>query len=394
MLTFTFHILFTNKPYHSSISTLGGEVTQITTNKLKSRQTNVSISPPGIGELELSFCSVLGRFDALVDTLSDEAKLGDAVCMGLDDAYARDDASNSMCSSSVIRLLQKQNKCKRYISTMNSSQKLVQDDGIIWGRSKADGYGKDVVQKVTSPSRSNRFTGSPIVPPKKFGARTLQPLLDAGIVYTNKNKQNDVFMHGWNLQDFWETVTWPREAEGGNVRFGLPVIEDLDSLMDEEEEGDQMISAPPRMVGGAPTPEPPVDQFAGQKNPFVLDIYSLKELNSEILDEKKDCVLFLSAAYCRTCKYLNPQYTKLARDSVQGGNGIVFAKANAVGKVGKDISRALGVEAVPAFCFFKAGQRYGSTISISKIPSKKLDAALELLISGGQWDGKRINDLK
>ena len=72
---------------HSSLSTLGGDVTQITTNKLirERKHAQVSISPPEIGELELGFSSVLGSFDAIVDTLEDEAKSADAMCMGLDE---------------------------------------------------------------------------------------------------------------------------------------------------------------------------------------------------------------------------------------------------------------------------------------------------------------------
>ena len=124
-----------------------------------------------------------------------------------------------------------------------------------------------------------------------------------------------------------------------------------------------------------------------------MDINGISDLNTEVLDPKKNCILFLSAAYCRTCKYLAPQYLKLARGHVQAGDDIVFAKANAVDKLGKDIRKTLGVDAVPAICFFKAGERYGSVLSVSKIPSKKLDAALDLLISGENWDGKSISKL-
>ena len=136
----------------SSLASLGGDVTQITTNKLlrPRKQSKVSVSPPGIGDEEFSFSSVM-NFDILVDSLSDETKLGEAACRGLnDDTIA---GGGGVCSSAVIKLLQKQNKCKRSISTMTSSQKKVQDDGIIWGRTKAIKFGKDVVQKISS-SRS------------------------------------------------------------------------------------------------------------------------------------------------------------------------------------------------------------------------------------------------
>ncbi len=372
----------------SSVSALGGEATQITTNKLvrQRKQPNVKISPPAVGKLELGFSSVLGNFDALVDTLSDEAKQGDAICRGLDlDAVSANGARG--CSSAVIRLLKEQNQCNRYISTLNASQKKVQDDGIIWGRSKADGYGKDVIKRVKNKGGSKHH----LVPPKKFGARTLQRLLDAGVIF--KNKEMEVFQHKWNMGDFLELVSWPREADGGNIRFGLPVVEDLDSIEDESEVEGRMVSAPP-LASNAVIPRSPSENgYVDKKNPYILDINGLSDLNTEVLDPKKNCILFLSAAYCRTCKYLAPQYLKLARGHVQAGDDIVFAKANAVGKLGKDIRKTLGVDAVPAFCFFKAGERYGSVLSVSKIPSKKLDAALDLLISGENWDGKSISKL-
>jgi len=181
-------------------------------------------------------------------------------------------------------------------------------------------------------------------------------------------------------------LSWPRDSEGANIRFGLPVIDDLD--IGEEEED---FPAPPN-ASVAPVPKPPKDEFEGEKNPYVLDIKNLEELNSHILDPKKDCILFLSAQYCRTCKYLTPQYTKLARNN-KGGD-VVFAKANAVGKIGKEVSKALAVDAVPAFCLFRAGERYGTTINVSRIPSKKLDVALELLRSGDSWDGQKLRGLK
>ncbi|GFH51760.1 hypothetical protein CTEN210_08236 [Chaetoceros tenuissimus] len=366
-----------------SIATLGGDAQQITANtSLKPRKnvSNVKVNGPGIGEEEFSFSSIM-NFDALVDTLSDETKLGEAACRGLMDSDAILGA-NEECSSSVIKLLQRQNRCNRYISTMTAPQQKVRDEGIIWGRGKANDFTKDANAKASSTIRKHLST---MHTPKRFGRKTLQPLLDAGVVFQRKAKDN-VLSHSWNLQDFWELLSWPRDAEGGNIRFGLPVVEDIDSL---EMEGERMISAPPST--GKSGPATPRDEFAGKKNPFVVDINDLKELSHEVIEQEKDCVLFLSAAYCRTCKKLSPQYTKLARDHAKAGNGITFAKANTAGKLGKDVVKAMGVDSVPAFAFFKDGKRYGSVISISKMPSKKLDVAIDLLLSGGEWDKQKVN---
>jgi hypothetical protein len=84
----------------------------------------------------------------------------------------------------------------------------------------------------------------------------------------------------------------------------------------------------------------------------------------------------------------------MARERLKFGDDVVFAKANAVGKLGKEVRRTLGLDAVPAFLFFKAGKRYGTVLSVSKMPSKKLDFALDLLIAGDNWDGKSIGRLK
>ena len=363
-----------------SIATLGGDVHQITTNTSLKPRKNVKVTGPGIGDEEFSFSSIM-NFDALVDTLSDETKLGEAACRGLMDSDAILGA-NEDCSSSVIKLLQRQNRCNRYISTMTVSQQRVRDEGIIWGRGKANDFTKDANAKASSTHREYL---SSIHTPKNFGRKTLQPLLDAGVVFQRKAKDN-VLSHSWNLQDFWELLSWPRDAESGNTRFGLPVLEDIDSL---EIESERMISAPPST--GKLGPATPQDEFVGKKNPFVVDINDLKELSHEVIEQKRDCVLFLSAAYCRTCKKLSPQYTKLARDHAQAGNNITFAKSNTTGKLGKDVVKAMGVDSVPAFAFFKDGKRYGSVISISKMPSKKLDVAIDLLLSGGEWDKQQVN---
>ncbi len=432
-------------------------MTQVSTNKLlqiklplqRSNKHSVDRTQPGISMGkdmdEVPFSSVIGKFDALVDTLTDEGQStasssmssnrnrnGDVMCrLGYD--YATTESSMP-CNSAVITELNKQNECHRYISTVSQSQLTIKDDGILFGRGKADKYGKEVVKKAMSMSSSSKqkqrqFQFNGIASPKDFASLTLQPLLDAGVIYKQskdsirkggQSGNEEVLLNGWNLNDFWELVSWPRDAEGGNVRFGLPMVEDLDSSSyynyydtDDDDEGEEndlqqqeqqepplpeeedgvAMATPISPSPGKPRKSPPKDEYEGKTNPHVLSLKSLSELNDQIIKPKKPCVLFLSAQYCRTCKYLTPQYTKLARN-MSDDEGIVFAKVNTVGKVGKEVSRALNVDAVPAFCFFRDGNRYGKTLSISKMPSKKLDAAIELLMSGEEWDAKMIRNLK
>jgi hypothetical protein len=75
----------------------------------------------------------------------------------------------------------------------------------------------------------------------------------------------------------------------------------------------------------------------------------------------------------------------MARIAKEEGE-VVFAKAETSGRWGKELGRYLEVEAVPAFILFRKGARYGSALSVSKLPSKKIDRALQLLESGAEWD--------
>ena len=65
---------------------------------------------------------------------------------------------------------------------------------------------------------------------------------------------------------------------------------------------------------------------------------------------------------------------------------IVFAKAEASGRFGKELGRFLEVDAVPAFVLFRKGKLFGTPLSASKFPTPKISRALELLQSGADWD--------
>lgn len=383
---------------------------------VKSRNESVSISQPGVGDLEIPFSSALRKFDAIVDTLSDESSgnsqdNSSTICI-LGSEYGTD---RETCNSAVISQLNKQNKCHRYISTISTSQMKVRDNGILFGRGQAEKYIQGIVRKFQAQGTRPLLETLPAIyepapPPKCFGTKTLQILFDAGVIYkSNKDalrRNQDILVQPWNLNDFFELVTWPRDSEGGNIRFGLPTVEDIDSMitemLDEDENG--IAFATPVGLGSTTSrsgtaipsslPEMSTDVSGDRKNPYVIEVESLADLNDEIIRPKKDCILFLSAQYCRTCKYLAPQYTKLARSNSLNDGDLVFAKTNTVGKVGKEVSKALGVDAVPAFVLFRDGERFGTTLSVSRMPSKKLNAALELLTTGDDWDGKKVMRLK
>lgn len=80
------------------------------------KQGNVSILPPEVGELNIGFASAIGKFDVLVDTLSDEGRAGESMCIGINNDW--DDfntESGEECSSAVILDLKKRHNCQRYV---------------------------------------------------------------------------------------------------------------------------------------------------------------------------------------------------------------------------------------------------------------------------------------
>ena len=142
------------------------------------------------------------------------------------------------------------------------------------------------------------------------------------------------------------------------------------------------------------------------QNPFVMDIDSLSMITEEIVLTKRNCILFVSAPYCKLCRALNPQYTRMARIYTEKAkadkemiddddhNQLVFAKVSSGGKEGKQITFSLQVDSVPTFILFRNGERYGDAFGATKLPSKKLDLAIEYLMSGKDWDTDVFQDDK
>ena len=361
--------------------------------------TTVKILPPCIGPDDTGFSEYIDTFDCLVDTLSEEPP-------------------------SVITELSRQHNCDRYVSTYSKSQQIIRDKGILFGRDAAKQY---VVDAATNSLISANANGGNvnIASPKGFGVKTVQKLLDANVVYRPRDQKmtnKDVFVREWSLKDFWEFTSWPRDADGeGNTRYGLPVLETEDfdlvyamSLAEDEANaavqngdgnGDEESIPSLRRVA------PGLTRGAAD-NPYVMDVNGVEGLNRQIVGPRKHAVVFCSATWCRTCRSLKPKYTKIAREASSAleekrkaarGDGvdddddeeeeITFAEADTTGTNGKLLSRYLDVEAVPAFVLFQSGKMYGEPLSISRLPSKKLNFALELLRSGKEYDAEAIEAL-
>lgn len=333
----------------------------------------------------------------------------------------------------MVDQLKSQYQCDNYISTYTRSQRMIRDLGPLFGQGKQRNYERDAQNIVTSElllSGSHRTIHS--ITPRNLTMYTamLEKLIDNKVTCNGRMLRGNAAVKGWNLQDFMEYTTWPREAEGANIRYGLPVLEDFswnEVEMEEENNVEEDDQQKQRKGRGVMLP-------STLNNPFILDIFGLEDLESLIVGEKRNAVLFLSAPYCRICKRIYPQYSRMARLGKEvHDDGVTFAKADTMGVKGTSLSKAMEVNAVPAFILFRKGgmlcvtsfhlsfkynimeysffqfkswflcdvlhalcfitEKYGTTLSVSRLPSKKLEKAVEYLSSGQEWDAKVFREL-
>lgn len=348
-----------------------------------------------MGESETGFASYLGEFDSLVDTIGNERTSSDG-----------DDDNMISFGESTLQMLKSQHKCSNYVSTLTRSQDIVANEGIFGGPGKADGYS----EKIGSlPSLMKNRESQSIIPPKAIGS-TLETLMKNGVIFNEKkrskacSKKSDA-IRGWSLSDFWEQMSWPRDSSGsGTTRFGLPVREDPDEIEDDDEfmisegsyegpssreswdsyDDDFDLSIPSSSK---------VKNRAIQNNPYVLNVVDIDGFRNEIVDTEKNCIMFMSAKFCKTCKTINPAYTRMARINQENGkaDNYSFVKAETSGPSGKKLARLVSVRAVPSFVFVREGKILGQTYA-SRLPSPKVDRAIELLASGEDWDYSLCDD--
>lgn len=358
----------------AALRTLDCQVTVVSTEKPAGLPASIRHLTPSVGEENLAFCTALDQFDSLLDLLGDEQSDGPSG------------------GSIILRSLAEKHGCHIYASARTESQKLMVDNGLLWGPAKS----KEHVEKLQS--RAIKATSAQFPSPVAFGA-TVQSLLEKGFVLKPPQqppKADAVFVRGWSLKDFWEYTTWPREA-AASVRFGFPWTDER--LNDDEDEDDEgpMLSAPPLNPSDVRPDMFLTTEDEEVDNPYVFGVNSVRGLQ-KIVEDETTCLLFLSAPFCRTCRYLKPQYQRMARkylDTASDLNqdlGFVFVKAEANGAAGKELGRALNIDAVPSFLFFKKGRRYGKSMSISRLPSKKLEMAIEYLQQDKPWNEDIFSD--
>jgi len=386
------------------ISALGAHVTLISTGNVKIPKapikSSVDVSKPAVGNLELPFTSVLDRFDTMIDTVDDEGRGLSGMFTSKNDADEDYEDEYGNENNGVIGLLKTRHGCDNYISTFTNSQSIIKDDGLIFGPGNAKKYIRDAAQDVTKMLPC---------PPGDFG-QTVQTLFQANVIYTNHEekvaKQNRVLCRGWAISDFWELTSWPRDSSGGfDVRFGLPVVEDIDIDIESDDYDPAAVIQIARDLSDdgdstiIPTEVPTLTKSSTSSqglsnNPYVMEVTGVPDLQAHIVSSTdKSCVLFLTASYCRTCKKITPQFNRMARIGAEEHDGdVIFAKAETSGEQGKAIGRALEVDAVPTFVMFRKGKRYGDPISVKRLPSKTLQKAIYYLTSGLEWDSNEFQD--
>ena len=305
----------------------------------------------------------------------------------------------------------------RYISTVTRSQHFVLEEGILFARDPVLKYqktlenDKELITLATNMSSSSSptvddasesssfYKNYQLLPaPRDFG-RTLDKLFQKKIIYPSDRNENGshankgLFVKGCSFPDYAEVEIWPQDTtDGAAVRFGFPGIKELtlearmDAMMGTFDKRST------RKNGGDDGSD--TNGTSGlvkkkkQSNPFIVDIESLGDITSEIRNEEIDAVLFVSAPYCRLCRSIGPLYNRMARISKEElKSDLLFAKATTgTSKAMKQLTFTLQIDSVPTFVLFRKGDRFGEPFGVTKLPSAKLERAIECLKTGKEWD--------
>ena len=326
---------------------------------------------------EEGFSDTIGRFEVLVDTLA---------CEGED----------------TVDLMRKKHGLKVYLTTMTRSAELFKDGGVFRGPGIVSGYRKEVVNAVKF-ERDGEWGGAGV---DWVGVQDVHGrLLESGnVFFDEKIKTGSVNIRGSDARDLLESTTWPRDSEGVNVRYGFPPVigfeddedydEDYDEDFDEDDDEDYSGDEDERNDG--------TEYFGGEEDEDtkeigeeqdrmtklktsaaqVRSITKLQEVSSEIMETESNAVLFLSAPWCKACKFMGPPYKRLSKLEPE----VKFLQVSISSEEGKEVSRWLGVDSVPSFVFFRDGKVIGDPVSTAKLrKGGEVYAGVQLLKTGGQW---------
>ena len=354
----------------------------------------IEIIPPAVGSMSLGFSMAICEFDVLIDTLGDEMGMGRARTIVNSDGYE--------IGQSSLQQWKELHGCDEYISTLSRSQQYVLGNGLLFARKSVIRYQREV---ESQPIRSTATTSSDgdgaipsLPPPRNFGA-TMQALFDKDIIYpaganeVGHHRGKSTFVRAWSLSDLTELKTWPRAREGSG-RFGFPLIDlkaprrshtQVKKVKNEEattntgtaviESGSQTSKLiPPELMmektaNATSTRQIKVTKSIAKNknissNPYLTAINSASELNRNIVEARRNCILYLTASYCQKCKRLTPQLQRMARkissssNSTSTEDAVLFAHVDiSVRPKGKQLGKLLNVDKVPSVILFQNGER-------------------------------------
>ena len=151
---------------------------QVSTGNPQVPDIRVESLDPAIGELQIGYCSRVGEFDSLVDTLSD--KQASRAETQMNDLFDE--------TGGVVSTFKNRHKCEKYISTMTASQRTIRDDEVSFGPGKV----KDHVRQL------NKASATEIILPMGFGT-TVQTLLDDAITFSWES-EDSTLVRTWNCR--------------------------------------------------------------------------------------------------------------------------------------------------------------------------------------------------
>ena len=353
-----------------ALAILGSNVTLVSLNK-PSIPEPVNVLTPKDSD---TFVESVGKFEALLDTIG---------------RYGP--------QSRPVQLLASRHGCHVYRSTRTKAEEIVASEGLLWGPGKVKGYLNTLSGNVNNvPSVTLPVAGLGALVEQLLQAQLVAPSLQT----IEQSKGSATWARGWSLKTAWEVNTWPSTTDG--TRFGFPTVEEDE---DENDEYDDLVvnnaNLPTRV---SPRSEDAVQDQESNRistraraqpsstSPYIKTVYGPEGLEEDVVKPELDCILFMSAPFCRTCRKLQAPYARLARLNHEDSNSqVIFAKAEVVGSFGKALGKSLGVNAVPTFVLFRKGERFGKPLTISKLPDQQFDLALEFLKDHEEWDDSQFH---
>ena len=168
---------------------------------------------------------------------------------------------------------------------------------------------------------------------------------------------------------------------------------DPEDTVDEEQEEEEysntdiMVTTPKSNANNTIKITKRSSKSAASSNPYVTTIQSASELNQQIIERKRNCILFLTASYCQKCKQMTPQLNRIARLSSEENSNVLFAHVDiSSGPRGKQLGKILGVDKVPSVIVFQKGNHLkigdeASTV-VERSNLKMLEKVAKVLESG------------